>query len=125
MSYSLTAPSTISITNTAAAGTGVTLTITAPAAGLFQYLTWLEISHFRAAVLTAGTVPILVTSTNLNGNPTFDFPADAGLQGAIVVKQISPAAPIKAQTAATSVTIVCPATTAVIWRVSALWYVGP
>ena len=117
--------STISLTATGAATAAVTLTIPAPAAATFQYVTWIEITHFRAAVLTAAAVPVVVTTTNLNGNPSFDFPADAGLQGAITRVQVAPDIPIKGSVAATAITIVCPATTSVIWRVSALWFVGP
>jgi hypothetical protein len=122
---SLPAGSTSGGTQTGAAAAAVTLTLAAPAAGLFQYITYIEITKTATALLTAAATPVLVTTTNIPGTPTIDWPADAALQGTQVVRQIAPAVPIKAVAAATAVTIVCPATTGVIWRVSAQYFIGP
>ena len=116
---------TISLTATGVGAAAVTLTIPAPAAGTFHYISYIEISKVATALLTAAATPVLVTTTNLNGNPTIDFSAGAELAGSAVVRQISPSIPLKSAVAATATTIVCPATTAVIWRVSAFWFVGP
>ena len=118
-------PSTTSVTNTGAAAAAVTLTIAAAGAGLFHYISHIEISKFATAVLTAAATPVLVTTTNLNGNPTIDFSAGAEAQGTQVVRQIAPAIPIKSAVANTATTIVCPATTSIIWRVSVFYYIAP
>jgi len=117
-------PSTTVITGTAAISTGVTLTLAAPPAGLFHYINGIDISCFAGAALTPAATPVLVTSTNLNGNPTFDF-QNAGAQGTISRVQIYPGTPIKSSVAATATTIVAPVLTGCVWRLSAYFYVGP
>jgi len=117
-------PSTTVITGTAAISTGVTLTLVAPPAGLFHYISGIDISCFAGAALTPAATPVLVTSTNLNGNPTFDF-QNAGAQGTISRVQVYPGIPIKSSVAATATTIVAPVLTGCIWRLTAYFFVGP
>jgi hypothetical protein len=112
-------------TATAASGAALTLTIAAPGAGLRHYLTYLRITRFAAAALTAAAAPVLVTTTNLPGSPVFSLPADAALQGTVFVYQEDFAYPIAASAQNTATTIVCPVTTGVLWRVTAGWYVAP
>lgn len=117
--------STISLTATGISGAAVTLTIPASAAATFHYITWVEITLFRVTVLTPGATASIVTSTNLNGNPSFDISNAAGVLGGIERMQIAPDIPIKSAVAATATTFVTPIVTGGIWRVSALWFVGP
>ena len=124
MAVQIPVGSTITLTATGTSSAGVTLTIPASAASTFHYITYIEIHKFAVALLVAAAAPVLVTSTNLNGNPTTDFSAGAELAGSGVRVQISPAIPLKSSVAATATTIVCPATTNIIWRVTAYWYVG-
>lgn len=109
------------LTATAAAGSAVTLTIPAPPAGQFHFIWVLQITKTAAALLTAGAVPVTVTTTNIPGTPSFDFDAAADAQGTSVPMTLQPVAPIKSILAATATTIVCPATPNVIWKVTALW----
>lgn len=113
------------VTNTGASGAAVTLTLPAPGAGLRQYLTYLSINRFAAALLTAGTTPVLVTTTNLPGSLVFSFPADAAPQGGLFPWREDFAFPLAASAQNTAVTVVCPATTNVIWRVTGGYYVSP
>lgn len=122
--YAKPIPATSAVTNTGASGAGVTLTLAAPGAGLFHYITRLIIQRFAVAALTAGAAPVLVTTTNLPGSKAFSFPADAALQGTIYSEIVEPSQPLKSSAANTATTIVCPATTNVIWRVTADFYVG-
>jgi hypothetical protein len=112
-------------TNTGAAAAAVTLTLAAPGVGLRHYLTYLRITRFASALLTAAATPVLVTTTNIPGTLVFSVPAEAAPQGSVFVYQEDFAFPLMttAQNAAT--TIVCPVTTAVIWRVTAGYYVAP
>jgi hypothetical protein len=121
---SLSKAADLAVTNTGAAAAAVTLTLAAPGAGLFQYITRLIVCRFATALLTAAATPVLVTTTNLPGTRVLSFPAEAALQGSMYCEIISPAAPLKATTANTAVTVVCPATTAVIWRATADYYNG-
>lgn len=108
-----------------ASGAAVTLTVASPGAGLRQYLTYLSINRFAAALLSAAAAPVTVTTTNLPGSLAFSFPADAAAQGTLFPWREDFAFPVAASAQATAVTIVCPATTGVIWRVTAGYYVAP
>lgn len=109
-------------TITGLSGASVTATITA-VTGLFAYITKIRIEKFAVATLTAGTTPILVTTGQLNSR-AYSFPFDAQVQGTVQTKEDEPCVPIKSQTVGGGATIVCPATTNVIWRVSVDYYNG-
>lgn len=113
------------LTATGAAAAGVTLTIPAPGAGLRQYLTYIRISRFATALLTAAATPVLVTTTNFPAAMTFSIPADAAAQGAVYSIQEDFTYPVACLAQNTSTTIVAPATTATIWRITAGWYHAP
>lgn len=124
-----TAPQNITTTTIAtsvgASGAAVTLTLAAPGAGLRQYLTYLSINRFAAALLTAAAAPVTVTTTNLPGSLALSFPADAAAQGTIDRWREDLAYPLAASAQNTAVTVVCPATTSVIWRVTAGYFIAP
>ncbi len=107
------------------AGAATTLTLAAPGAGLRHYLTYLSINRFATALLTAAAAPVAVTTTNLPGALAFSFPAEAAAQGTLDRWREDFAFPIASSAQNTATTIVCPATTSVIWRVTAGFYVAP
>lgn len=111
-------------TITAATGVAATLSIPAGGAGLYCYLSRLVIQRHTSAALTAGATPILVTTTNMPGSRVFSFPADAAAQGAMAQEIVEPATPLRMTATNTATTIVAPATTGVIWRITADWYNG-
>lgn len=113
------------VTVTAAAGAAATLTLPAPGAGLRQYLTYLRITKFASALLTAGAAPIIVTTTNLPGTPAFSLPADAAAQGTVFGYQEDFAYPLMAAAQNATVTVVMPLTTGVLWRATAGYFVAP
>lgn len=113
------------VTSVGAAAAAVTLTLPAPGAGLRQYVTYLSINRFATALLTAGSAPVTVTTTNLPGALAFSFEADAAPQGSISRWREDFAYPVAASAQNTAVTVVCPATTGVIWRVTGGYYVAP
>jgi hypothetical protein len=108
-----------------AAGAAVTLTLASPGAGLRHYLTYLSINRFAAAALTAAATPVSVTTTNMPGTLAFIFPADALALGQVDRWREDFAYAIASSAQGTATTIVCPATTGVIWRVTAGFYVAP
>jgi hypothetical protein len=112
------------VTATGASGAAVTATLPAAGAGLFHYITEIQIVKFAVALLTAGATPVIVTTTNLTGSPAFSFAADAALQGTTEKQQFETTQPMKSTTANTATTIVCPATTNLIWRINCLYYIG-
>lgn len=112
-------------TATGAAAAAVTLTLGAPGVGLRHYLTYLSIVRFPTALLTAGAAPVVVTTTNLPGSLAFSLPAEAAPQGNSFHWREDFAYPVAASAQNAATTIVCPATTAVIWRVTAGYFVAP
>lgn len=115
-------PATLCVTATAVVNTAVTLTIPL-VAGFFHYITRLNIKRHFATAGLAGATPTLVTSTNLPGLPSFSF-GTAGAVGTVQEEIIAPAQPIKSTVAGTATTIVCPASTDTIWRVTAFYGLG-
>lgn len=113
------------VTSVGAAGAAVTLTLAAPGVGLRQYLTYLSINRYAAAVLTASATPVTVTTTNLPGSIAFTFEADAAALGSMIRWREDFAYPLAASAQNSATTIVCPLTTGVIWRVTAGYYVAP
>jgi hypothetical protein len=65
-----------------------------------------------------------VTTTNLPGSRVFSIPADAAPQGQVYSEIIETSNPLRASAANTNTTIVTPATTGVIWRISADYYLA-
>lgn len=124
VTYSKAIPANLTATTVGTSGSAATLTISSGGAGLYHYLCYLRIDRFCVALLTAGATPVTVTTTNISGSLAFSFPAEAGAQGTMYTQEISPSNPIKSTNAATNTTIVCPATTNVIWRVTAVYYVA-
>ena len=68
--YARQIPSNLHITATAAANTAATATLPNPGAGMFHYITHINIVRNATAAL-AGTATIIHTSTNLPGNPAW------------------------------------------------------
>lgn len=113
------------VTAVGAAGAGVTLTIPNPGVGMRNYLTYLSINRFAAALLTAAAAPVTVTTTNLPGTLAFSFGAEALPQGTIDRWREDFAYPLASSGQNSATTIVCPATTSVIWRATAGYYTAP
>ena len=112
-------------TATGAAAAGVTLTLTAPGAGLRHYITYLSVNRFATALLVSAAAPVLITTTNIPGSLVLTLPADAGAIGSLYPWREDFAYPIATSAQNTNTTIVAPATTSVIWRVTAGFYVAP
>lgn len=112
----------VGITATAAVAHGVTLTIPAGAAGIFNYLSFLHIQSYAAAALTGGATPTTVTTTGILGTPSWRFATAAAIGQLFGEVKYEGHAPIKGTAAATAMTIVCPATTNVIWTVNAAYF---
>ncbi len=113
------------VTNTGAANAAVTLTIPAPAAGLFNYITSIEITRNATAAL-AGTATLVITTTNIPGALAWSVGNAMNAGGTQQDVRMNYTQPIKSTTAATATTIVAPIPgAAVLWRLNATYYVGP
>lgn len=105
----------IPITATGVTGAGVTLTLPA-SPGKFHNIAYLEINAYSTAARTGSATPIVVTTTNLGSAFTFSTAAAIGTTDKQILEQL-----IKSSVANTATTIVCPATTGVIWRVNCFY----
>jgi len=113
------------ISGTAAANTGVTLTLPAAGAGLFHYITQINITRNATAAL-AGTATLVITTTNLPGTLAWSVGNAMAAGGTQIDVNISFANPLKCSVANTNTTIVMPAPgAAVLWRGNCHYYVGP
>jgi hypothetical protein len=102
------------------AATGIALTVTLPAvASQFHNITHLEIAAYSTAARTGSATPIVVTTTNLN-SLAFTF-ATAAAIGTLDKQFLSPTLPVKSAVVNTATTIVCPATTGIIWRINIIY----
>lgn len=122
--YARPIPTTLIATATGAANAAVTLTIPAPAAGLFHYITGLEITRAGAAAL-AGTAVLVITSTNLPGTVAWSVGNASAAGGTQKDFDKMFSNPIKSLVAGTATTIVAPIPGAgVLWRINAYYYLG-
>lgn len=117
-------PANLHITNTGAANAAVTLTLPAPGVGMFHYITNIYIQRAGAAAL-AGTAALVITSTNLPGNPAWSVGNASPAGGSQTDLNYSPTNPLKSAVSNIATTIVAPAPGAgVLWRLNASYYVG-
>lgn len=112
------------VTGTAATGTGVTITLPA-VAGQFHYITAIELTKYFTATNAASGTPLIVTTTNLPGSLAFSFNQQLGVIGVTESRFQAHTSPIKSSASNTNTTIVCPATTGIIWRATAYYYTAP
>lgn len=122
--YGRPIPATKHVTVTAAANTGATITLPTAGAGLFHYITSLQLYRNATAAL-AGTATLVITSTNLPGSPAWSV-GNAMLAGGTQQDLMyEPGNPLKSLAANTATTIVMPAPgAAVLWRGNCSYYVG-
>lgn len=122
--YSRPVPSTLAVTVTAAANTGATLTLPAPGAGQFHYITSLQISRNATAALV-GSATLVITSTNLPGALAWSVGNAMAAGGTQRDVELAPTTPLKSSAANTATTIVMPIPgAAVLWRAVATYYIG-
>lgn len=110
----------LGVTATGVAAAAVTLTLPAVASQSHNICV-LEIEAYSSAARTGGVTPVIITSTNLPGNLAWTF-SSAAAAGTTDTKLYIPARPLVASVAGTATTIVCPATTSIIWRVNCIYY---
>ena len=111
------------VTVTAAVNTAATLTLPAPAAGLSVHITDLEVVKLYNVIGVASGAGVLITSTNLPGDPIWTTEQIVGAEGsAPKVVKLTPTTPLKATAAAVAVTVVAPAQLQTIWRINCTYF---
>ncbi|UTU07804.1 hypothetical protein CcrC1_gp119 [Caulobacter phage C1] len=111
------------VTATGSAGAAVTLTLPT-AAPLTHHITFISITRFAAIALTANGAPSIVTTTNLPGGLAYSLPREAAALGTAFSMREDYSNALRASDVGPT-TIVLPATTGVIWRVTVGYYNAP
>jgi hypothetical protein len=110
----------------ATAAVGVAAAVTLPAAGVgtYHYITSIRIEKFATGLMTVGTVPVVATTSNLNGfSPNTG--ANAQPQGVNeIVMDRDFTIPLKSQNANTSTSLGMPATPLAIYKVMVTYFVA-
>jgi hypothetical protein len=119
-------PSDLHVTATAAVNTGSTLTLGAAGVGLFHYITKIELIKLYSVVGVAAGAGVIITSTNLPGNPSWTTEQLASPAGSAprVIDANYPGIPLKSLVANTNTTLVAPAQLQTIWRWNVSYYIG-
>jgi len=123
---------TLHVTGTAAVNTALTITLPAAGAGLFHYITSIQWHKLYSVIGVANAAGILITSTNLPGNPVWTTEqvaggaaGSAGTAGSVVqVIDYQPTTPLKSSVANTATTIVAPLQLQTIWRGNVSYFTG-
>jgi len=114
---------TFHVSQTAAVNTAVTASLPAPAAGLFHYITSIQVVKVYNALGVAAGAGVVVTSTNLPGAAAWITEQAAGAVGtAVTVINYQPTTPLKASVAATISTVAAPAQLQTIWRINVSYF---
>jgi hypothetical protein len=116
--------SDLCVSTTAATGVGVTATLPA-VAGAFHYISEIYITKYFTVANAASATPLVVTTTNLPGSLAFSFGQPLGTIGTTDVRIEEFSRNLKSSVVNTATTIVCPATTGIIWRVNVVYYAAP
>ena len=122
--YSRLVPSILHITATAAANAIATATLPAAGAGMFHYITNINLMRNATAALVGGAT-LIHTSTNLPGNPAWSVGNNMVAGGTQLDLDYTPTTPLKSSVANTATTIVMAAGgAAVLNRINVSYYVG-
>ena len=117
-------PSTLHVTATAAANTAATATLPAAGAGLFHYITNINLTRNATAALV-GSATLIHTTTNLPGSPAWSVGNAMAIGGTQIDLDYTPTTPLKSSVANTATTVVMAAGgAAVLNRVNVSYYVG-
>jgi len=117
-------PSQLVVSTLSTANTAVTATLPAAGAGLFHYITGIEIVRNATAAL-AGSATLTYTTTNLPGTLAWSVGNAMAVGGTQWDVQAFFPAPLKSSAANTATTVVAPAAgAAVLVRINVYYFVG-
>jgi hypothetical protein len=115
--------SNLHVTATAAANAAATATLPG-VAGMFHYITSIDITRNATAAL-AGSATIIHTTTNLPGSPAWSVGNAMAAGGTQIDVQYRPTTPLRSSVAGTATTVVAAAGgAAVLGRVNVSYYLG-
>jgi hypothetical protein len=122
--YTRPLPTTLIVSATAAANTNAVATLLAAGAGMFHYITSIQITRNATAAL-AGTATLVHTTSNLPGTLAWSVGNAMAAGGTQVDVDLQPSNPIRSSVANTNTVITAVAAGAgVLARVNVTYYVG-
>lgn len=124
MVYAKPIPTLLSFTATAVISTAVVANVPASGVGLFHYITRIRISKYIGTALTAAATPTIVTTTNLNQNPSFDFKTLGAVGDSEVMDIYFTGNPLKSSAANTITAFSAPILAGCIWKITIFYYAG-
>lgn len=117
--------SLLHVTNTGAVNAAVTATLPA-VAGQFHYITSIQLVKLYNVIGVAAGAGVIVTSTNLPGNPAWTTEQLASPAGtAPLVIDYQPATPLRSAVVNTNTTLVAPVQLQTIWRWNVSYFTAP
>jgi hypothetical protein len=123
--YARPVPATLHVTATAAVNTGSTATLPAAGAGMFHYITRVELVKLYAVIGVAAGAGVIITTTNLPGGPAFTTEQNASAAGTVArVIDADFQQPLKSAVANTATTFIAGAQLQTIWRWNISYFVG-
>lgn len=124
--FTIPLPSLLHVSATAAVNTALTATLPAAGAGLFHYITQIELTKLYNVIGVAAGAGVIITSTNLPGNPAWTTEQLVGAAGTAirVIEKNYSGGPLKSSVANTATTFVAPIQLQTIWRWNISYYVG-
>jgi hypothetical protein len=108
---------------TGAASAAVTATLPAAGAGLFHYITRINIMKYATVATTGSATPAVVTSTNLPGSLAWTTPTALAV-GTQYETDVQGSSPLRSSVSNTGTTFVAPIATSIIWRINVYYFTG-
>lgn len=123
--YARLIPSTLAVSATAAVNTNAVATLPAAGAGLFHYLTSIQITRANTSAAIVGSASLVYTTTNLPGSLAWTVGNAMAIGGQQIDVALTPVTPLKSSAAntATTITAVAAGATALA-RVNVTYYIG-
>ncbi len=117
---------TLWVTATGTQNTNILANLPSPGVGLFHYIVSIELVKLYAAAGTASGAGLIISASNLPGNPSWTVEqTNAAAGNAVKVIDFKPPIPLRSAVANNPTVFSAPAQAQTIWRWNIIYYTGP
>lgn len=117
-------PTSLNASTLGTAATAVTLTLTAPGAGLRHYITGIWFERYISTATTGAASGYVTTSAN--STIVFQLPSDTQTIGTVTFPvALTYASPVQSTAQNTATTFTAPAVTGTVYRISVTYFIAP
>lgn len=109
------------VTFVSSSGLGVVTSSISWVAGEYNYITDIHVVAYSTGTTAGGTTPVICTSANILGSPTFYFPTVTTIGTSVRMDLMLPF-PLRATSASDASTLSCPNTPGVQWNINLGYY---